>query len=68
MMFEKDWYKSKGVLGGAVAAIAGVAGVMGYTIDESSQATIVELLVSIVAAAGGLLAAYGRIKADAKIK
>ena len=65
---EKNWYASKGVWGGVVAAGAGLAGVLGYAIDEATQAHIVELAVSAAALVGGVLALIGRIKASKAVK
>lgn len=65
---NKAWWQSKAVYGGLVAVAAGVAGVMGYAIDQDAQNGIVELLVGIAGGIGGLWAMYGRVKATKKIK
>ena len=49
---NKLWWQSRAVYGGLVAVAAGVAGVMGYAIDQDAQNGIVELLVGI---AGGII-------------
>lgn len=67
-MFDtKSILASKTIWGGAVALIAGVAGVMGYTVDASAQADIVNLITAIAGIAGGAVSIYGRIAATKKI-
>lgn len=60
----KPWYQSRAVWGGIVAAVAGVAGAFGLAIDEPS---LVEISMNLSAAVGGILAIYGRYKADRAI-
>lgn len=57
---EKPWWKSRGVMGGVVAAVAGVVGLFGLEIDQVSAT---DALLQIAALAGGIVAAYGRLKA-----
>lgn len=64
----KEWYESKTVWGGLIAVGAAVAGGFGIIIDQDTQDQIAEGIVVIATAAGGLLAIYGRIKADSEIK
>lgn len=64
---SKSLFASKGVMGGVVAALAGVVGVFGYTITPEDQAALITLIPSIVAIVGGIVAMYGRIKATKKI-
>lgn len=66
-MDPKAWYQSKTILGAIVALLAGVAGIAGYTVSEVEQSSLLELLLSVGSAAGGLLAWYGRIKASRPI-
>ena len=63
MYDEKLWWQSKGVWGGLVAALAGVAGLAGYVVDADSQAAIVEILLLVSGSVGGVLATVGRVKA-----
>ena len=64
----KKWYASKTLFGAALASAAGIAGLLGYTVSPDEVANIEGALVSIVSIVGGLIAAYGRIKATKEIK
>lgn len=64
----KEWYKSKTVWGGLIAVGAAAAGAFGIVVDQDTQDQIAECAVVIATAAGGLLAIYGRIKAESKLK
>jgi uncharacterized membrane protein len=64
----KKWYASKTLFGAALASAAGIAGLLGYTVSPDEVANIEGALVSIISIVGGLLAAYGRIKATKEIK
>lgn len=65
---DKKWYASKTVWGGAIAVIAGIAGAFGIAVGVEDQAVIAESITAIAGAVGGLIAVYGRIKADRRIK
>ncbi|MBA1445856.1 MAG: hypothetical protein M3H12_18705 [Chromatiales bacterium] len=62
---DKPWWKSRGVMGGAVAAVAGVIGLFGLEID---QVTATDALLQIAALVGGIVAVYGRLKAAQPIR
>lgn len=71
----KNALLSKGVIGGALAAISGVAMLLGvaFTADDAKNIgdmvdMIVEKVFAISAAVGGILAIIGRVKADTKVK
>ena len=64
----KPWYASRGVWGGLVAAGAGIAGVLGYTITPSDQAAVLELVVAVGGAVGGMVAMLGRVQAKRVIR
>ena len=63
----KHWYLSKTIIGGILALLAGIAGLFGYAIDASAQATLTDLIYSASSAIGGIVAIVGRIKADRKV-
>lgn len=63
----KSAFASKGVWGGAIAVLAGVAGFFGYGVTPGDVSGLTDNVTSIVAAVGGLLAIWGRISAKAKI-
>ncbi len=44
-MDEKIWWKSRGVWGGRVAMLAGIAAALGYSLSEGVQGDIVELIL-----------------------
>jgi len=64
----KPWWQSKTVIGGLVALGAGIAGIFGVALGPDDQAVTTDALVGIAGAIGGLLAVYGRIKANRAIK
>ncbi len=68
MMAEKAWWASRGVWGGIVAALAGLAGIWGYSIPAEDQGRVVELIVAIVSAGGGVVAVVGRAVAKRPIR
>jgi len=63
----EPWYASKGVWGGLIAVVAGIAGVFGYTLDVPLQTEMISIITAVVASAGGILAIIGRIRASKKI-
>lgn len=67
MKNSKPWWKSKAVWGGIIALVAGIAGAFGFSVGAEDQQIIVDAVLAIVAGAGGLLAVYGRIKADKRV-
>jgi len=64
----KKWYQSKAVWGGLIAVAAAIAGAFGYAVSPEEQASLVEAIVAIGGGVGGVLAVYGRVKADSYIK
>jgi uncharacterized membrane protein len=56
----KPWWKSRAVIGAVVAILASLLGMVGVSIDE---ATLTEIVVHVIGAAGGAVAIYGRVKA-----
>lgn len=64
---SKKWYQSKAVWGGLIAVLAAVAGYFGYDVGAEDQQALTEGLIAIVGATGGVLAVYGRVKANSSI-
>jgi uncharacterized membrane protein len=64
---QKPWWQSKTVWGGLVAVGAGIAGLFGLDLDAQAQGALAEHGVAIASAIGGLLAVYGRVKANSKV-
>jgi uncharacterized membrane protein len=67
MIDMKFWYQSRTVWGALIAIAASVAHMAGITIDAQSQAGLVDSLITLSGAFGGLLATYGRIRADKRL-
>lgn len=65
---SKPWYQSKAVIGGVVAAVAGLLAFAGVDIGIEDQGILTDAVLGLVGAIGGILAVYGRVKADRKIK
>lgn len=63
----KSWFQSKAVLGGILAFLGAVLGYFGIDFAAADQAEAVELVSQAAAAVGGLLAIWGRIRAEKKI-
>lgn len=68
MMDLKDWYRSKTVWGAVVAVIASCARLVGLEIAAEDQLQAVDALTTIAAAAGGLIAIYGRVSAHKRLR
>lgn len=64
----KNWYESKAVWGGIVAAGASLAGLIGLDLPDGSTADLVEALTALAGAIGGILAVYGRISAEKRLR
>lgn len=71
-METKAWYQSKAVWGGIIAVVSGILGLFGKQIDKETQEFLsqsaVELSTAVMTIIGGIVAIYGRIKADKLIK
>lgn len=67
-METKKWYTSRTIWGGLITVASAGAGLFGIYIDEQTQAQITDLALVGAGAFGGLLAIWGRIKADKEIK
>lgn len=65
---NKPWFKSRGVIGGLVAFVAGILALLfGVDIDQATQEQIVGAVFTLVSAFAGIYASYGRVKAKDKI-
>ncbi|MCO6186680.1 hypothetical protein [Rhizobium sp. L1K21] len=63
----KLWYQSRTVWGALIAILASVAQMGGVHVDTSTQGDIAANLVSLSGALGGLIAIYGRVKANKRL-
>lgn len=59
----KVWYMSLTLWGAIVTVLAAIGGLFGIDIDADTQKQIIEYIVLGASALGGLIAAYGRIRA-----
>lgn len=65
---SKPWYLSRGVIGGAVAAIAAAVGlVLKVSLDEAAQSQLTDLVLTIVTAVAGIVAVWGRVSATKQV-
>ena len=60
---SKVWYMSLTLWGAIVTVLATIGGLFGIDIDADTQKQIIEYIVLGASALGGLMAAYGRIRA-----
>ncbi len=67
MFDSKGILASKTVWGGLLAVGGAVLGMFGFTVAEGDTASLMAHIDSIIVAAGGILAIYGRIVAAKKI-
>lgn len=63
----KTWYMSKTIWGGVVAILASCANFLGLEIAAEEERKIADGLTALAAAAGGLIAIWGRISARARL-
>ena len=68
MRNTKQWYESRTVWGGLIALGAAIAQGLGYTIGDVNQELLVDHISAVVAGVGGLLAIWGRLKAEKEIE
>lgn len=64
----KKWYESRGVIGGIIVLAATIGGFFGYTVSAEEQNLLVELILALVTAAGGIVGICGRVRANKQIK
>ena len=63
MVEEKPWYLSRTIWGSLVAVTAALAGLAGIAVDGAMQTQLADALLELVAAAGALVAIWGRLNA-----
>jgi hypothetical protein len=63
----EPWYQSRVTWGAIIAVGGGLAGIAGYSVDVDDQAQIVNGIVGLTTAVGGLIAWYGRWRAKKPI-
>lgn len=68
MIEDKAWYQSKTVWGGLVALVGAAAGLIGIQIDAATNEALVLSLTSGASAVGAILAIYGRLSAEVRLR
>lgn len=63
----KPWWQSKTLWGALVTIASGLFGLFGLDLGETDRAALVDLLTSLGAALGGVIAIIGRIMARDRI-
>ena len=63
----KPWWQSKTVWGSIIALLAGLATFAGLKLDATLQDQLAELITGAANVAGGLIAWYGRAKAQSAL-
>ena len=63
---SKTWLQSKTIWGALIAIAASAASLAGVEIEAGEQAEILDGIISLVAAGGGILAIIGRIAARSR--
>jgi len=64
----KNWHMSKTVWGGLIAILASCGNLLGLDIAAEDESGLVDGLTALVAAAGGLVAIWGRISARTRLR
>lgn len=69
MMFDaKPWWYSRTIWGGIAAVIAGIGQEVGIPMSSEEVSALGESLFSVMTVIGGILAIYGRVRAERTIK
>ena len=68
MIDLKNWYSSKTIWGALISIVASVLHFASIDLGATDKSQLVDTVVNIAGALGGLLAAYGRVTAKATIK
>ncbi|WP_420408905.1 hypothetical protein [Hoeflea sp.] len=63
----KPWWQSKTLWGALVTIVAAALGFAGIDLADTERETLTEMLTSLGAAVGGLIALIGRISARSRI-
>ena len=64
----KQWWQSKTMWAGIVTLVIGLLGSLGLADLEGQQGVIVEKIMQIITAAGGMMAIIGRATAKSEIR
>lgn len=67
MTDTKPWWQSKTLWGAIVTLASAALGLAGLDLGDADRQALTELLTSLGAALGGVIAIFGRIKAKDRI-
>lgn len=67
MIDMKTWYQSKTVWGALLTIGASFVKAAGYDVSPADQVDLADRVTTIITAAGGLLALYGRLSASKRL-
>ena len=67
MIDTKPWYLSKTIWGSLVAILASLLGLWDFDVSTEDQARLVEMMVQLLGAGGGVLALVGRFMAVRRV-
>lgn len=67
MIHLKNWYSSKTIWGALISIVASVLHFASIDLGTTDKSQLVDAVVNIAGALGGLLAVYGRVTAKATI-
>ena len=68
MIDQKPWWLSRTIWGGLFAFLAGLAQEVGIPLSGAEVTALTDSWLNIIGIVGGILAVYGRAKADKRIK
>jgi len=63
----KPWWLSKTLCGAALAILSSALGLAGFDLGDADREALIEVLTSLGAALGGLVAIIGRLAAKHRI-
>ena len=64
----KPWWQSRTLWGAVVTIVSAILGLAGVELGEADRGSLVELLASLGAAVGGVIAILGRLQAKQRIR
>ena len=67
MDYTKKWYLSKTVWGALLAVAAPLLQLAGFYLDEGARSELADSITTVLGAAGGMLALFGRISAKSSL-
>lgn len=63
-METKAWWASRTIIGAVITLISVILQAMGFNLTANDQATLLDIVVTVLGVGGSILAIYGRVKAS----